>query len=139
MKLDVTRPLTDLDGKTLPVADDIRSVFGQISALLAEGKLTEAKTLADTFIGQTKPMTFRQAAMNALMGNLKGDESIDGAKKFALYDMADRINKSDVVELDTGKDCELLKERIGKAYGPAVVGPCFVMLNADDTPAKKSD
>jgi len=132
MKVKVTQELCDLDGKAIPVGHDLRDAMAQVRGMLEDpAKLNDAKALVESLIGNTVPMTFRKAALNALLASLKGDDTMDGEKKASLWALAGKINKDEVVDIDTGKECELLKDRIGKAYGPMVVGPCFAILNAD--------
>lgn len=134
MKVQVTQELFDLDGNSIPVPHDLRDAMAQIRAMLDDpARLGDAKAALESIIGNTTPMTFRKAALNALLGTMKGDETMDGEKKAQLWELAGKINKQDEVEIDTGKDVALLKERIGKAYGPMVVGPAFLILNG--TPA----
>jgi len=79
-----------------------------------------------------KAVTLRPICINALMATLETDRGMSGEEKVNIWVLAGKIQKEDKVYLlDT--DVTLLKKRIGAAYGPAIVGPAFLLLNG--TPA----
>lgn len=59
------------------------------------------------------------------------DETIGGDVKFKRHQIAQRLYGKKSVEL-TIEDIALIKELIGKAYGPAVVGPAYILLEGAD-------
>jgi hypothetical protein len=106
--IDFTQIIKDLDGKPLPIN--------------IEGKLPSVATLG-------------QVAKDALVNNLQEDAQLSGSAKFDHWTLALKVypNKSDVVL--TAEEVATIKERIGKAFGPVVVGPAWTMLD----PASKKE
>ena len=133
MKVNVTQVLTDLDDKAIPMADDRRAVLVQLRELIAAGEHEQALAAIDSVVDATEPLTVRKVATQALLTTMKGDESLDGDRKAAMWLLAMKIQREDTPDLDTGKDIALLKERVGKAFGALVVGQVFLLLNG--TPA----
>jgi hypothetical protein len=100
--IDFTQVIKDLDGKPLPINID--------------GKLPAVATLG-------------QIAKDALTNILQEDSTLAGSVKFEHYLLAQKVypDKSDVVL--TAEELATIKERIGKAFGPVVVGPAWKMLD----------
>lgn len=136
MKINVTQAVMGLDGKELPVSNEDRVALIRARDLVAAGNPAEALPLLEQLVGIAEPLTFRKVAVQALMASMKGDENLDGEKKLKMWQLASRIQGEDEPDIDTGPDVTLLKERIGKAYGPVVVGPAFLILNG--TPASET-
>ena len=84
------------------------------------------------------PVTLRPICVNALMAVMEADKGMSGEDKVAIWSLAGKIHKEDRPVLDA-KEVVLLKKRVGDAYGPAIVGPAFLLLNgtAGTAPAKK--
>lgn len=117
MNLDVTQVLVGYDGEAMmdakPILDD-------------KGKQVvddENKPLFDKV-----PITLRPICTNALMAALDTDRGMSGEDKMKLWTLAGKIQKEDVVEL-TAAEVVILQNRIGTAYGAAIVGPAFMLLN----------
>jgi len=85
-----------------------------------------------------KAVTLRPICINALMATLETDKGMSGEDKAKIWALAGKVNKEDKPVL-VAEDVTLLKTRIGAAYGPAVVGPAFLVLNgtSGDDPKKK--
>jgi len=85
-----------------------------------------------------KPVTLRPICTNALMATMDTDKGMSGEDKVAIWSLAGKIHKEDRPVLDA-KEVVLLKKRVGDAYGPAIVGPAFLLLNgtAGTQPDKK--
>jgi hypothetical protein len=100
--IDFTQVIKDLDGQPLPIN--------------SEGKLPSVATLG-------------KIAKDALTNILPGDDQLTGSGKFDHWQLAQKVypDKSDVVL--TAEELATIKERIGKAYGPIVVGPAWKMLD----------
>ncbi len=81
-------------------------------------------------------VTLRPICVNALMAVLEADKGMTGEDKVKIWVLAGKIQKEDKLVL-VAEDVALLKKRIGAAYGPAIVGPAFLLLNG--TPGKKED
>jgi len=101
MKLDVTQALCNFDGE--PLRNET-----------ADGE----------------PITLKQICINSLMANLDSDANMTGEEKMRAYSLGQRLHDGTVVDL-VPEDLALLKERVGKCYGPVIVGPAFTMLNGD--------
>jgi hypothetical protein len=82
--------------------------------------------------GEKKPMAtplaLRTAAVRALMVVLPTDREMKGEKKAKIWKLAMAVHGgSDEI---TAEDAVLLKDRIGQAYGPLVVGQAFEIIEA---------
>jgi hypothetical protein len=88
--------------------------------------ISSGKAAAD---GKTPvPMTLGDAALMSLETALEEDKQSTGADKFKLDDLARRIyGKKDVVL--PIEDVATIKTRIGKAYGPMIVGAAWRLLD----------
>ena len=125
MTLDVTQVLTGLDGEALMESKPIYDDKG-IQHVDAKGNLQVEKVA----------VALRPICINALMAVLETDRSMSGEDKVKIWVLAGKIQKEDVVEL-VAEDVALLKKRVGAAYGPAIVGPAFLLLNG--TAGKKQE
>lgn len=75
-----------------------------------------------------EPVTLKVVALNALMAQYKDEEKLTGAEKMSRYVLAQRIHGGNT-EM-SAEDVALLKKLIGKAYGTAVVGAAYSILEA---------
>ncbi len=73
-------------------------------------------------------LTLGAAAVRALMNIYPGEENLSGTKKADRFVLASKIHKQTVVEIRSD-EAALIKELIGKAYGPVVVGRAFPLLD----------
>ena len=78
--------------------------------------------------GEVKTVTLRTVFVNALMIPEQADT---GVKKVEKYGLAIDIQKNDEVNI-TAEQAALLKEVVGKPYGPVVVGPVFAILDSEE-------
>ena len=102
MKIDVTQNLAALDG-----------------SLITDG--TE----------ENKPVLLKTVLVNALMASLEDDKNQTGEDKLKNWTLSKDIH--DGTELDlTPEQLSKLKERVGKVYTTAVVGPVFNILNGSE-------
>jgi hypothetical protein len=99
-EIDVTTPLTDLDGKTITV----------------DGKPDGA------------PMILRIVAVNALLATYPEERDLGGDKKAERFVLASQIHTASKIDL-TAENTALLKQLIGNAYGPLVVGRAFEIID----------
>lgn len=81
--------------------------------------------LKDMVNGQAVDATFRMAFINALMAPQEKDSAMVKVQK---YDLAMRVFKNDSVEL-TVEEAALIKEAVGKAFAPIVVGQIYNLLD----------
>lgn len=63
-------------------------------------------------------------------GRLRGDETMTVADKLNIYRLNNLIVQGGVIDLPA-EDLAFLKDRIGKAMPPMVVGKSFEMLDQD--------
>ncbi len=103
MKVDVTQTLTALSGEAVrePAAED-----GE----------------------KGKEFTLRAACVNALMAVMEKDNNLSGEDKLKSFELAKRIQNDPEPDL-TPEELTKIKDRVGKAYGPVIVGPVFTILN----------
>jgi hypothetical protein len=71
--------------------------------------------------------TLKDASIEALVAMSQDDRS-DGTEKFKRYQLAVKVNAGGEIEI-TPEESAMLKDRIGRLYGPVVIGPAFVLLN----------
>jgi len=72
-------------------------------------------------------VTLGVIARSALNADLQ-DERRSGEDKYAAYKLADRIrNASSAIDVKVDQ-VTLIKQRIGKAYPPAIMGQCWDLL-----------
>lgn len=72
--------------------------------------------------------TLRMVSINALMNQLEEDKNQTGEQKVKAHALATRLFNEDEPDLQA-EEVSLLKDRVGKSYGPAVVGPAFALLD----------
>lgn len=77
--------------------------------------------------------TLKTVAFMALQaaGSLKSDEHMTVQQKLDIYRLTNLIVQGGVIDLSP-EDLVLLKDRIGKALNPMVVGKSFEMLDRDE-------
>ena len=73
-------------------------------------------------------LTLRTVCQRALLGTISGDERSDGKEKVLLYELALRVTKEDEPDLKDEERVKI-KERIGKMFGPLVVGQVYALLS----------
>lgn len=78
--------------------------------------------------GKSEPMTLGDAALISLLTLIDEDRNLDAKKKFERDRLARRIYKNQHAVLSP-EDQALIKERIGKVYGPAQVGAAWPLLD----------
>lgn len=72
--------------------------------------------------------TLRTVLLGACLNTLRADELMDAKQKVELYLLSKKIAGRGDVELTT-EEVVLLKERVGKAYNPLVVGRVYEVLD----------
>jgi hypothetical protein len=94
----------------------------------------DGKPLQSSDPKKTTGMTLSEAAVAGLETILDEDKQSSGTDKFKLDELAHKIYEKKSVVL-TVEEIALIKTRIGKAYGPLVVGPAWRLLD----PAESKD
>jgi hypothetical protein len=74
-----------------------------------------------------KAFTLKRAAVEALVA-LAPDDRANGEEKCKRWQLAVRVNGGGEVELSP-EEAAMVKERIGRLYGPLVIGPAWQLLN----------
>ena len=77
---------------------------------------------------EVMPISLRYVLVNSLMVPIEKDS---GPKKAEKYGLAIDIQRNDEVEV-TAEQIVILKEAIGKPYGPSVVGPVYAILDGKE-------
>jgi hypothetical protein len=79
-----------------------------------------------------KDATLASICVQALMAQTPEDANMAADEKVQAYVIASRIIKAGVVEVSV-EEASLLKKRVGKLFGPMVVGQCLPALDKDAT------
>ncbi len=82
-----------------------------------------------------EPLTMRIVCTNSLLTQTQDDRNIDGNEKAKRFELAMRIYTEKEVDLDID-ELKMIKDLIGKTYGPLVVGQAYRIL---DPKPKASD
>lgn len=98
-KIDFTQALTGMDGKPMPSNDP-----------------------------KSPTVTLGDVAIMALEALLEEDKGMTGADKFKNDELARKVYKAKAATLSV-EDIALIKMRIGKVYGPSVVGAAWRLLD----------
>ena len=83
--------------------------------------------------GGNDPTKLGYVCITALMASFPGEEQLPGTEKYKRYDLARKIHKGGTVNVPT-EDVTLLKNLIGKAFAPLIVGSAYEIL--DPPPAR---
>ena len=91
--------------------------------------------------GDVKPaLTLGDIAVTALHSTIEEDKTMSGLDKFKMDELARKIYKSKAATLSV-EDLATIKTRIGKVYGPLVIGPSWRLLDpslVEKPPAPKA-
>jgi len=72
-------------------------------------------------------LSLGEACADALLGMTDSDRKESGTDKFKRWQLASKILEAEKIEL-TAEDVTLIKDRVGKVYGPISVGPIYNLL-----------
>ena len=78
----------------------------------------------------TKPMTLKLVAIQAVLAQLPADQSLDQTKKMQMFMLSLKLNTGGVQDF-TSEELSLLKDRINSAWGTLVYGRSAVILDTD--------
>ena len=110
MKIDVTQQLTELDGTPMITGKQVCQVCGSV-------------------VGESEPMTVRLAATRALTAQYRDEQSLPGDEKVTRFHLA--LKLTDEAEPDLkAEEIVLIKNVVGKMYGPVVVGRMWSILDS---------
>ena len=113
MKIDVTQQLTELDDTPMTTGRQICPACGQV-------------------IGEPEPMTVRLAATKSLTASYRDERDLAGDRKVVRFHLALKITDEDEPDLKA-EEVVLIKELVGKMYGPIVVGRMWAILDPANT------
>ena len=109
MKIDVTQQITGLDGTPMVTGKQICQMCGQV-------------------VSKPESMTVRLAAVRSLTAAFRDEQGLPGDQKIARFHLALKITDEDEPDLQA-EDIVLVKELVGKMYGPVVVGRVWAILD----------
>ena len=72
-------------------------------------------------------LSLGEACADALLGMSDTDRTESGTEKFVRWQLASKVINAEEIEL-TAEDVTLIKDRVGKWYGPMTVGPVYNLL-----------
>jgi hypothetical protein len=78
--------------------------------------------------GKTQ-LTLLSVVEVALLANLPSDQGLSGQQKFDLYELMRKIKAGPQPVKLSEPDLTTLRDRVGKAFGPSIVGPAWKMLD----------
>lgn len=105
--------------------------FKQVMMSVFNKPLTDEE-IDESGVVKKKDLTLGAVAMSALLARLDGDDKLSGEKKAQRHSLAHQIvNASEPLELKV-EDVALIKDLIGKGFGPNVVGPAWAALEKKD-------
>jgi len=87
-------------------------------------KTIAGETMKDVVDGKAIDATVKMAIVNAVLSPVEKESGVDKVKK---YELAKKIYASDEVDLNED-EIKLIKERIGVAFAPIIVGQIFELL-----------
>jgi hypothetical protein len=87
----------------------------------------EGKPMTD-MDGKT-PLTLQSVSTAALLSSLPSDQGLSGQQKYDLFDLAHKIKAGPQPVKLSETELKTLRDRIGSAFGPAVVGPAWQLLD----------
>ena len=70
-------------------------------------------------------ITLQDVVVESLLWVHQGD---DGKVKYEKYKLAQKFMSNENTVSVTSEEIVTIKESVGKVYGPAVIGPCFDIL-----------
>ena len=88
----------------------------------------DGKPITLTAAPDSPPATLSDIAIAALTAQFTDEQTMPGSKKFELYELARKVYKKKDVTL-TAEDVATLKDRIGRFWGPAIVGAAWPLLD----------
>ena len=87
-------------------------------------KTIDGETMKDMVDGKAVDATVKMAIVNAVLSPVEKESGVDKVKK---YELAKKVYASDEVDLD-GNEIKLIKDRVGEAFSPLVVGQIYELL-----------
>lgn len=99
--------------------------FSVVLFSLEAEPFTRVKTVGDKV--ESVNMTLGHACAQSLLGMIDEDKMATGVQKYDRWKLASKIITEKVIDL-TVEEIVSIKDRVGKVYGPAQIGPIFNIL-----------
>ncbi len=119
MQIDVTKILTDMHG------DEIRCLEDYENVNFVDSQKTPGE---QPFHKRKVSLTIRKCCVDSLLATTEKDKSLSGEEKIKRFKLAESIQDTDSVELDS-EEVTLLKQRIALMFGVIVVGKAYELLD----------
>ena len=74
-----------------------------------------------------QPFTLRNAAQEALLATFADEPNLPAVEKIKRFTLAQKIAPMQVVEISI-EEAATIKELVGKAYGPLIVGRVYALI-----------
>lgn len=84
----------------------------------------DGQVMKDNVNGEAVNATVKMGIVNALLGVVEKDKGVDKIRK---YELAKKVYSNDEVDLDEN-EIKLIKDRVGEAFGPVIVGQIYELL-----------
>ena len=95
------------------------------------GKEIKPQNAQGKYIETEPSLTLTTVALNALLNTYEDERSLTGKEKADRMQLALKINKNPKEADLTIEQMKLVKDLIGKAYGPLIVGRAYEMLEME--------
>jgi len=82
------------------------------------------------------PVVLNKVCFRALVSTYADERNVTGEDKYKRGKLAERVYNGGVVDLEA-KEIELIKELVGKAYSPIIVGQAWDMLEGRISPPEE--
>ncbi len=81
-----------------------------------------------------EPLTMKIVCTNSLLTQTQDDQNINGNEKAKRFELAMRVYTEKEIDLDID-ELKMIKDLIGKIYGPLVVGRAYQILDPKQKPS----
>lgn len=122
LKLDFTKKLEDLDGKTIRLGgtqEVVDVVNRAIADLPPEARAKAAENLNELF---GKELTIGSACVMALLSPYDDEKKLGDSERIQRFELARRLNKATEQEFNT-TERDLLKKLVGKKFTSNLIAP----------------
>jgi hypothetical protein len=124
MKRNFDEVILDLDGEPARMGQTVESFAIALNTIwpkLSPELQKEFNDAADKFMG--KGLTLASACVGALMGVYTGEETMDDTVRINRMDLARKLHKGGVIDIDPTKERDLVKPLLKKKYAGSVLIP----------------
>lgn len=127
MIINLAEPILNLDGSEVHHAGE--QIF--------DGTSPVTDNTGNLAFKRGKARTVGSSMIEALTSVYQDERDLPGPKKFERYQLAQKLydKKSTDISVD---DAKLIKDLVGKAYGPVILGPIFLAIEGSQAKKKKA-